>query len=189
MLNKIFFITFIGFAMLASSCKEEKKETNLTTPLSQNKLTRLEQQQAVYDMEQKTIKNKNTPFDEAAALSMVNMYSNYVENFPNDSTINPQYLFKCAQLQTTLKLTDQAIKNIDELITRYPNAPETANAYYLKAFIYDTLKKDPEAAKKAYLDFINKYPHHPLTESAKANLAVAGKSEEELLNFIKSKNK
>jgi hypothetical protein len=63
------------------------------------------------------------------------------------------------------------------------------NAYFLKAFTYDNVLKESDNASKFYKVFIEKYPQHSLVESAKSSISVAGKSEEDLLKMIHSKNK
>lgn len=190
--NKLISLAFLCLLILSCNNQNETKQANTTTEqnniVNTNKLNRFEQQQIIYDAEQELYKKKDKPFDEAAALSVLNIYYNYIENFPED-TINAHYLFKAAQLQITLKQPEQAIRNLNSLINKYPSFYKIAEAYYLKAYAYDAGLNDAENAQKAYKDFINKFPKHPLTQSAKNNLSIAGKSEKELLKFIHSKNK
>lgn len=190
MLNKLGTVIFLSL-FLFSSCSENESNLNNENQNSGKNQTFniLEQQQLIYEFEQKLKRDNSSVFSEVQALSISNLYSDYIRNFPNDTTFTPQYLFKQAQIQITLKKGKEAILNLDKLITRFPANKYVPNAYFLKAFTYDNVLKESDNASKFYKVFIEKYPQHSLVESAKSSISVAGKSEEDLLKMIHSKNK
>jgi TolA-binding protein len=190
MLNKLIAVVFI-FAIFFSSCSNNDSNMNKNNQdlIKAQTFNILEQQQLIYDFEQKLRKDNSGVFSEAQALSISNLYSDYIKNFPNDTSFTPKYLFKLSQIQITLKQGKEAIGNLDKLIARFPSNQYVPNAYFLKAFTYDNVLKESDNATRFYKTFIEKYPNHNLAESAKASISVAGKSEEELLKMIHAKNK
>lgn len=183
------FLIFISIlSVFLVSClqnNENKQDVNEHSPRQSMNIK--QQQQLIYDLEQKLRKDNSGVFDQNQALSIVNLYSNYIKNFPDDTVYTPEYLFKMAQIQITLKQGKSAVENLDKLMVRFPQCKYAANACFLKAFTYDNVLKDSEKAIAQYKIFIDKYPNHDLARSAKASLNVAGKSEEDLLKMIHSK--
>ncbi|MFM7726848.1 MAG: hypothetical protein ACKO7B_09105, partial [Flavobacteriales bacterium] len=63
-----------------------------------------------------------------------------------------------------------------------------AEAAYLVAFIYDAHMHMSSKAIKQYNKVIELYPQSPWAQQARQALPLVGKTDEELLQFIREKN-
>ena len=91
MLNKLIAVVFI-FAIFFSSCSNNDSNMNKNNQdlIKAQTFNILEQQQLIYDFEQKLRKDNSGVFSEAQALSISNLYSDYIKNFPNDTSFTPK---------------------------------------------------------------------------------------------------
>jgi TolA-binding protein len=98
-------------------------------------------------------------------------------------------LLDAARVADAMGKYDKAI----ELLGNYHDAVEDkskkAESAYLVAFIYDAHLKNEKKAIDYYNKVIDLYPDSPWAQQAKSALHLVGKSDEELLEFLKEKNK
>jgi len=107
-----------------------------------------------------------------------------------DSTKVIKYAIQGAEVAVNIGEYQKAIQSYDLLVKQFPNNPKVvANALFAKAFVLENNLKDIEGARKIYQSILEKYPNQEISKTINATLDNLGKSEAELLEMIKRKNK
>ena len=117
----------------------------------------------------------------------LNLYVRYNKNFTPEEN---EFLLQCA---ATGSEASQKYKDaVDYFLKAQRKFPKSDNApIYLhnRARILDNILMDKNNARLAFEELIELYPNHPLSENSILYLDNAfGKSNEELLNILNSKN-
>tara|TARA_B110000858_G_scaffold53443_1_gene62082 strand:- start:18 stop:557 length:540 start_codon:yes stop_codon:yes gene_type:complete len=117
----------------------------------------------------------------------LNLYVRYNKNFTPEEN---EFLLQCA---ATGSEASQKYKDaVDYFLKAQREFPKSDNApIYLhnRARILDNILMDKNNARLAFEELIELYPNHPLSENSILYLDNAfGKSNEELLNILNSKN-
>ncbi len=106
-------------------------------------------------------------------------YLQFSQEFP--ASLNaPKALLKSAQLLDANRLTKTAIERYQEVVKRFPNSNEAAQASFLVGFAYSNVLGDTLQARKAFEEFLQKYPESELVPSARLELMTMGKSLDDL---------
>lgn len=116
-------------------------------------------------------------------------YIKYTEKYPGDLDKTPEYLYKAAAISRAINLPVKAIKLYDKILSKYPNWKKAPEVAFLTAFTYDEDLNQPELAKEAYEKVIEKFPGDLWATQAEQRLATIEMSDEELLEFLKEKQK
>ncbi len=124
--------------------------------------------------------------DAAKAKDMVNLYLEYADKFPEDTT-SAGYLFKAGDLSSKINETKQAIDIFSRMIEKYPDHNSTPFALFLQGFIYENQVGDPAKAKPYYEAFLKKYPDHPIAGDVSFSMENLGKTPEELIKEFESR--
>ena len=148
----------------------------------QSSKTKLSKQIAVFE------KEISAEFDVKKMDNLLSLYHQYIKEFPQDTAIEA-YLFKAGTLSVTLRKGGEALSDFTTLISRFPQSKYIAEAYYYKAFVYEDIIYDIEAARNAYNDFILKFPDHQLASDAKLSIQYLGMSPEEIVASFEQKEK
>ncbi|MEP7195664.1 MAG: tetratricopeptide repeat protein [Saprospiraceae bacterium] len=127
-------------------------------------------------------------FDDQKAMAYVDACEAFAMVIPNDPQAS-EFLFKAAETSTTLKTYDKSFSLYDWIISKYPNSSRAPIALFMKGFIFDGTLRDSSNAAKFYNEFIQKYPESPFVKDAKVLLSNLGKTDEQVLEEIKSKGK
>jgi len=139
----------------------------------------------IRSMEQRA--RKDTVLDRTTGLRLLRAYQDYYNRNPQDS-LSLSFLFEAGKVADALGKYDKAI----ELFANYHDASKDvsskAEAAYLVAFIYDAHMHQSKDATKQYNKVIELYPNSTWAGQAKQALHLVGKSDEELLRFLKEKN-
>jgi outer membrane protein assembly factor BamD (BamD/ComL family) len=125
-------------------------------------------------------------YDVEKIEKLSSLYREYIDKFPQDSMVI-EYLFKSGTVNTALKKGSEALLDFTTLIDKFPQSKYTAQAYYYKAFVYEDVIYDIEAAKTAYNDFIMRFPDHQLARDAALSMQYLGKSPEEIVASFEEK--
>jgi TolA-binding protein len=135
-----------------------------------------------------TRSKKDSVIDRTVGLRLLRAYQTYYNQHPQDS-LGKSFLLDAARVADAMGKYDKAI----ELLGNYHDAVEDkskkAESAYLVAFIYDAHLKNEKKAIDYYNKVIDLYPDSPWAQQAKSALHLVGKSDEELLEFLKEKNK
>jgi len=107
-----------------------------------------------------------------------------------DSTKIVKYAIQGAEVAVNIGEYEQAIHSYDLIAQQFPNNPKVvANALFAKAFTFENYLKDTDTARKIYQSILDKYPNQEIAKMVLPTLENLGKSEAQLLEMIKNKNK
>jgi tetratricopeptide (TPR) repeat protein len=130
---------------------------------------------------------KDSVLDRAAGLRLLRAYQDYYNKHPQDtSALN--FIFEAGRVAVALEKYDKAIELLANFHDGSANRQRRAEAAYLVAFIYDTHLHLPTKATTQYNKVIELYPESPWANQSRQALHLVGKSDEELLKFLKEKN-
>jgi len=136
-------------------------------------------------MESRT--KQDSAIDRAAGLRLLRAYQDYYNKHPED-TVAINYLFEAGRVAVALEKYDKAVELLANFHDGSPNRQRRAEAAYLVAFVYDTHLHLPGKATTQYNKVIELYPESPWAAQSRQALQLVGKSDEEILKFIKEKN-
>ncbi len=114
-----------------------------------------------------------------ASLKLAEKYLKFSQEFPSSPNA-PKALLKSAQLFDANRLTKTAIEHYQEVVKRFPNSNDAAQASFLIGFAYSNVLGDTVEARKAFEEFLQKYPESELVPSARLELMTMGKSLDDL---------
>lgn len=130
---------------------------------------------------------KDTVLDRTTGLRLLRAYQDYYNRNPQDS-LALSFLFEAGKVADALGKYDKAIELFANFHDGTSEMAKKAEAAYLVAFIYDAHLHQAKEATKQYNKVIELYPNSPWAVQAKQSLHLVGKSDEELLQFLKEKN-
>jgi hypothetical protein len=109
----------------------------------------------------------------------------------NSDTITPIYLIKTAQIAQAINNTPQAQVVLEKCISDYPNFKDRAAAIFLLAQLYDetVYLNNEDEARRLYQKIIDEYPKSDWATSAKGAIQFIGKTDQQILQELKGKNK
>ena len=178
-------LVLFGALVLVSCSSEETGSEERAKSNAEKKLelaTRIDSLETV--MEEKNL----LPGDEMMG-DLLKDYIEYTEKYPGDMDKTPEYLYKAAAISRAINLPVKAIKLYDKILAKYPRWEKAPEVAFLTAFTYDEDLNEPELAKEAYEKVIEKYPGDLWAVQAEQRLATVEMSDEELLEFLKEKQK
>lgn len=118
-------------------------------------------------------------------------FTDYAYYCKNDS-LAPVFLIKTAQIAQSVNNIPQAKLVLDKCISDHSNFKNLPAALFLLAQLYDdenSYLNDEVHAKKLYKQIIDEYPKSDLVPSAKGALLQIGKTDAQLIEEFKKKNK
>jgi tetratricopeptide (TPR) repeat protein len=130
---------------------------------------------------------KDSVLDRASGLRLLRAYQDYYNKHPQD-TAALNYVFEAGRVAVALEKYEKAIELFANFHDGSANRQRRAEAAYLVAFIYDTHLHLPSKATAQYNKVIELYPESPWAPQSRQALHLVGKSDEELLQFLKEKN-
>ncbi len=175
-------------AGLLYSCSGNEGEVTIEEGTSEEKVIdtfeeRTEEIELYTDLLFKDSLNFNKPYAE----KLLAAYEDYIKHHSFEA-ISLEYQFKAGELAKALNKPHVAIKHFNDLLERKPNHKNAPMALFYKAMIVGDMLNEDETAVIYYQEFIDNYPDHPFVESAKASIALQGKSLEEIVAGFEEKN-
>jgi len=134
---------------------------------------------------QKNLMKNFDRIDPVQADSMIVLYKEYANDFPDDS-ISADYLYRAAGVEMGLERNEACIQTLSLIEKRYSKSDLMPTVLQLKAFIYDTKFQDYDKAKAILNQLIEDYPNDELIPNAKAYRDMIGKDPEELFRKVDS---
>ena len=128
----------------------------------------------------------STGYDVEKIEKLSSLYREYITQFPQDSMVI-DYLFKSGTVNMTLRKGNESLSDFTTLIDKFPQSQHIAQAYYYRAYVYEDILYDIDAARIAYNDFITRFPEHPLVRDAALSIQYLGKSPEEIVDSFEGK--
>lgn len=132
--------------------------------------------------------HSSVTLDSTTAELAIKAYSDFTFNFSDDKNA-PEYLFKAAEIASSIGQYEKAIIYYQTICNKYPDYIYAPDCLYLQGYIYDTFLNNDVKAKEVYEKIIVKHPNHKYATDAKAALQHLGKTDEELILEFKKKNK
>lgn len=131
-----------------------------------------------------------TEIDVASANKAIKAFTDLAHYCPGDS-VSPVYLVKTAQVAAAINNIPQAKLVLDKCVADYPNFKDRPAALFLLAQLYDevTYLNNEQEAKNLYEKIILEYPKSPWAVSAKGAIGFIGKSDAQIMQELKKKNK
>lgn len=181
-------------AMLLFSCSGEKKEavpgtaTPTATPTSGFMADCYKLKRQAFKMD--SVLLGQTEMDETSAKKAIVAFTEFANGCEND-TLVPVYLIKTAQVARAINNIPQAKVALDHCIATYTGFRDRPAAIFLMAQLYDevTYLNDEQKARELYQKIIDEYPKSPWASSAKGALLFIGKSDREIMEELKRKQK
>jgi len=131
---------------------------------------------------------KSDEINDSAARHAIKVYADYAMFFPNDS-LSANYLFKAGSIATGSKKYKQALIQYQTITSKYPNFKYVMESLYLQGFLLDNFMNDDAGAKLIYEKVIAKYPNTNCSRDAQLAINNFGKTDEQLIEEFKIKNK
>lgn len=168
-----YFMLIVVFTQLISACQSNKKDHLLSQ---------------INEMEKQLFENKKGVIDAKEAATMINLYINYVDGYP-EAEESAAYLFKAADVSINVFHSQKTIDLFDRILNEYPDFEKAPQALFLKAFTYENYLNELEKARTTYELFLNKYPDHSFANDAQVSLDNLGKSPEEIIRAFNESKK
>lgn len=193
------FALFVLPALFLLSCSSEKKENELAA-VSQLSADSVAAENKLYSADCKKLKREaqrmdsillsQNELDETAARKAIVAFTEFGSYCENDTTA-PIYLIKTAQVARAINNIPQAKTALDQCIAGYPNFGDKAAAIFLLAQLYDepNYLNDEHQARTLYQKIIDEYPKSPWTSSAKGAILFLGKSDKQIMDELKKKQR
>lgn len=124
----------------------------------------------------------NVASDIEKAHEMMNLYRQFVANFPDDS-LAPVFMLRMAEINLNMGESEQAVAILDSIIDLYPGFEEVGGCQFLKGQAYEA-NQQYDLAREAYTEFVEKYPDHYLAADTRKMLPYVGLTPEEQLEAI-----
>jgi outer membrane protein assembly factor BamD (BamD/ComL family) len=125
--------------------------------------------------------------DTAKANTTIAAYEAYAEAFKDD-TLSPEYLFRAADLQRSMRKTDKSVALYDRIIAEFPKSSRAPYSLFLKGFMYENETQEIDKAREIYHQFLATYPEHQLADDVAFSLKNLGKTPEELIKQFEQMN-
>lgn len=124
------------------------------------------------------------------AGDVIRAFTDFAYHCSTDS-LAPIFLIKTAQVAQAVNNTPQAKIVLEKCINDYPNFKNRPAAIFLLAQLYDEAiyLNNEEQARVLYVKIIEEYPKSEWAASAKAALNFIGKSDQQIMEELKKKNK
>jgi TolA-binding protein len=102
-----------------------------------------------------------------------------------EQTEKVNYLWKSGETARAVRAFGEAEEVLREIYETYPETEEAPKALFLHAFMLDEDLKQYDKAKSLYEAFLQKYPESDFTDDAQFLLKHLGKTDEEMLEFLR----
>ncbi len=118
-------------------------------------------------------------------VELLDLYQNAAEI--SDGEARMEYYWKGAETARSLREFDLAERMLTYLYEHEPDSRYAVKALFLHAFMADEDMSDIEKARALYTEFIKRYPDADFASNAEFLLEHLGKSNEEILQMLGSK--
>lgn len=123
------------------------------------------------------------------ALDAAQAFLDYINAFPEDSSRNPRFWFKAAQLYNVAGDPTQALALSDSLFKHYSGHESIPAVHHFRGSVYELALSDPGKARIEYERIINDYntpENFAIVSAALAALEHLGKSGDEIFEELKA---
>lgn len=140
----------------------------------------------IKELETKLETSLKTGFDTEVAGELIKTYYTYYKHYQDDEKTN-EYIFKAGELAMGVKLSSTAIEYLEYIYNEVPSFDKMDQVLLFLGNIYENQVYDIEMGEKYYKELIDRFPNSKYVAVAKDALSVLGKTPEEILMEIESK--
>ena len=175
-MKKIFSLALV--ALLFAACGSNSEQNAQQTPPDHDALI-----DSITAIEE-TVDN-SLLFSADTAEMMVNLYSRFVQYFPEDD-LTPSYMMRMAEIEVNRGNLDKGVAIYDSIIANYtPGGFDGyADCMLRKAEALDQDGEHGEKAIEAYHAFVEQFPDHPMAKDIAKRLKFSKMSQDELLSAV-----
>ena len=137
---------------------------------------------AISKLEKEIASDSLHQFVSSHAGELVELYSEYAKQFPNDS-VAAEYLFRSGDLLQGMGRHGDAIQAYLKC-SRIESYSKKEVAFFLVGFIYENSLNDLVNARSYYAELLTRYPNHKLANDVRFSLENLGKTPEELIRLF-----
>lgn len=101
-----------------------------------------------------------TPEQKVHADELILAYSQFVENYPDDS-LAAKFMFETSRLKLMIPDYAAALQILESLVEKYPADEQAPLALSSAASLCENVMQDCEKAKQYLMQLKEKYPNHP----------------------------
>jgi outer membrane protein assembly factor BamD (BamD/ComL family) len=150
----------------------------------QEKLTRY-----IKEQQSKLIKQTATgKIEKSSADRLLRLTQSYVDKFPEDKGVNPQYLFEAGKSAVGTNQPLIAIQFFERIHKEYSESPLAPQCLFMAALEFQDKLKDFPNAKKEYETILSAYPKSDYADDATAAIEHLGKTDDEVVKgFLNGK--
>jgi len=125
-------------------------------------------------------------FSRAGADSLVQLYREFAELYPDDS-LAPIYLFKAASVSMNMQDGPGSIALFSQIRESYPDFDKAPLCLFFTGYVQENVLGDINKARETYQLFIDTYPEHDFADDAQASINNLGKTPEEMIREFEAK--
>ncbi len=168
------------------SCSENKAPENKSPVKKQ--ASAADFNRMIDSLETKLFKDPYSAANRGIAMSLMRVYDDFSRFYPGDS-LAPEYLFKAAELATSIQVPASAVAYYQKIEEKYPRFRKRDQCIFLQGFVYESLMNDTANAARQYRRLIAEFPQSPFVKDAEASILNLGKTPEELIREFERRQK
>lgn len=128
--------------------------------------------------------NDSTLNNPALLEELTQRYVDFIHQYPKDPNVS-DFTFKAAEYYHMLGKFDDAIMMYDRFANTWHKDKRAEHALFMIAFVQENGLQQFVKARASYDNFLKKYPNGELADDARAALNLIGKSDEDIIQFLK----
>ncbi len=181
----VFFAAGFFCIMTLVSCSEKSQKQNTSRA---KEASPADLKAMIDSLEGKLFKDPYSAANRGLAMALMRVYDDFARHYPQDS-LAPEYLFKAAELATSIQVPASAVAYYQKIEEKYPKFRKLDQCVFLEGFVYESLMNDTAAAAKQYRRLLKDFPDSPFRKDAEASISNLGKSPEELIREFERRQK
>lgn len=191
-MNKII-ISLLALSMLLSCGNDNTSEKNINNTEtvdakeSINTMSEADLVAKILELEKNLIDPNTELAKEQESIELLESVKKLSERFP-DVENGEALKYKGILAARGLNKPYEALRLFDQLIKEYPKSEKVIGYKFEKAVLLQDNLNGKEEARKIYEELAKNHPEHPFGRDSKAILATIDMTDEELINFLTSKN-
>jgi outer membrane protein assembly factor BamD (BamD/ComL family) len=179
-------LSLFFFSLAFFSCSENKAPENKSPVKKQ--ASAADFNCMIDSLETKLFKDPYSAANRGIAMSLMRVYDDFSRFYPGDS-LAPEYLFKAAELATSIQVPASAVAYYQKIEEKYPKFRKRDQCIFLQGFVYESLMNDTANAARQYRRLIAEFPQSPFVKDAEASILNLGKTPEELIREFERRQK
>jgi tetratricopeptide (TPR) repeat protein len=133
----------------------------------------------------KAMEQSDSTLNNPALLEeLTQRYVDFIHQYPKDPNVS-DFTFKAAEYYHMLGKFDDAIIMYERFAKTWHKDKRAEHALFMIAFVQENGLQQYVKARASYDNFLKQYPNGELADDARAALNLIGKSDEDIIKFLK----